>query len=152
MFSKEKELNCIRFIVFLTLLNISSNVFAEKPLTWDNIASVNVKEITKRAEIYLKENSTKLHGVKIKLLEVSAGYREGRKRLFASFFHDRSYVEGSEETIKAQTEQGEIEMAFYTFDIVVVKFDESGAPNSMEVFGQKSPGTKDDFKKLFKAR
>ena len=139
----------MRIIILITFLATSFNGFAVDLLTWDSVASVNATELARRAEAYLKENSPELKDVKIKLQEVSAGYREGQKRLFVTFYHDQSYVEGSEEIRKVQTGGKEIEHQFITFDIVVVRFDDTGQPMNLEIFGEKFPGSKEEFEKLF---
>ena len=131
------------------MLATSFSAHAVEDLTWDTIAKVDVDEIVGRAKSFLAKEAPKLKNVRIKLLEVSAGYREGHKRMFVSFYHDQSYREGSEEVMKVQTGEGEIEHPFITFDIVIVKFDGSGQPKSKEIFGQKFAGTKEDFEKQF---
>jgi len=139
----------LKLLCIVILLISSFSTHAVNELSWGSIAKVNVNELANRAKSFLTNEAPELKNTRIKLLEVSAGYREGQKRLFVSFYHDQSYREGSEEIMKYQANGGEIERTFITFDIVVVKFDGSGQPESKEIFGQKFPGTKEQFKKQF---
>jgi hypothetical protein len=137
------------FIGLILIFSTSFSAGAFEELNWDSVANVDVNEIVQRARLFLVKEAPELSNVKIKLLEVSADYREEHKRLYVSFYHDQSYIEGSEEVMTVQTEAGEKEHSFITFDIVVVKFDGTGKPIEKEIFGQKFPGTKEDFKRQF---
>ena len=138
-----------KLLGMVIMLATSFSAQALEDLTWDSVAKVDVDEVVERAKSFLAKEAPELKNVRIKLLEVSAGYREGYKRMFVSFYHDQSYREGSEEVMKVQTSDGEIEHPFITFDIVVVEFDGSGQPKSKEIFGKKFAGTKEDFRKQF---
>ncbi len=136
-----------KFLVLFVAFILTFNASAFDELTWGSpeIAKVNIKEMAQRARSFLAKEAPELKDVKIKLLEISAGYREGKKRLFVSFYHEQSYRKGSEETMVAQTSKGEIKKQFITFDIVVVEFDNDAQPKCKEIYGQKYAGSKEDF-------
>lgn len=138
----------IRIFIFSIVL-LSFSVPAQANINWGSVASINASKITKAAESYLADEAKYLKGFQLKVLEVSASYRNGGKSLFASFFHKKSYVDGSDEIIRVQTEDGEMDHPFITFDVVVVEFDNSGMPKSYRIIGKKYPGTVQDFKKKF---
>lgn len=138
----------IRSFIFITLF-FSFSIFAQDRINWGAVASIDTVKITKIAESYLAKEAEELKGFNLKVLEVSASLRNGGKGLFASFFHKNSYIEGSDEVVKIQTPNGEIDHPFITFDIVVVEFDGSGNPFSYRILGKKYPGTVEDFQKEF---
>lgn len=135
--------------IFIILSLASFEATSQTQIEWGNVASIDAQQLTIKAESYLAENAKELEGLDLKVLEVSASFRNGGKSLFASFFHNKSYVEGSEEVLRVQTEDGEIDHQFITFDIVVVEFDDMGNPHSHRILGKKYPGTVQDFKKEF---
>ena len=136
-------------IVLATLTLLSLNVYAVDKLSWGLVAKIDVKIIEQMAREYLSKNAPELKGIKIKLLEVSAGYRDNKNKLFASFYHDKSYIKGSEEKIEVTTVTGKQYRELATFDIVVVSFNEIGKPFKKSIFGEKFLGSQKDFEKHF---
>lgn len=132
-------------LLFAVALSSIANAHNLEPLQWDSIANVDTKEIAKRAEKFLLKESPELKDLKIKLLEISVGWREGHKKLWVSFYHDQSYVEGSEHVRTVESEGKQEEHSFVTFDLIVIHFDENGIPQRKETFGLPYSGSKEEF-------